>query len=60
MRFFLPSLLLIVSPFVVLPVAAAYLQWAVFGLPPVPASPTRLRAAPRRTASRPGSASPIT
>ena len=31
--------LLLLLALVVLPVAAAYLQWAVFGLPPMPASP---------------------
>ena len=33
------NVLLLLLALVVLPVAAAYLQWAVFGLPPVPASP---------------------
>ncbi len=33
------TVLLLLVSLVVIPVAAAYLQWAVFGLPPVPALP---------------------
>jgi sulfoxide reductase catalytic subunit YedY len=40
MRIRLPTLLLLVSPFV-LPVAVAYLQWATVGLPAVPLSQPR-------------------
>ena len=39
MRKRLATILMIVSPFVVLPVAAAYVQWGVVGLPALPPGP---------------------
>src|SRR5512144_1993457 len=39
MRKRLTTILMIVSPFVLLPVAAAYVQWGVVGLPALPHSP---------------------
>ena len=35
----LATILMIVSPFVLLPVAAAYVQWGVLGLPALPPGP---------------------
>jgi len=39
MRKRLVTILLIASPFVVLPVAAAYVQWGAVGLPVLPPAP---------------------
>jgi DMSO/TMAO reductase YedYZ molybdopterin-dependent catalytic subunit/thiosulfate reductase cytochrome b subunit len=39
MRKRLATILMIISPFVVLPVAAAYVQWGVLGLPALPPGP---------------------
>ena len=40
MRKRLATILMLVSPFVLLPVAAAYIQWGTVGLPALPSGPT--------------------